>query len=141
MKGIVKFLREFGAPGLLIVFSVYHSATSLVEVSRTYRIRSGPDPVTAYELRFDPLKRQLSMERCSKISYITDLTDASDWFIDYFRTQYTLAPVIVDDSTDCQLVITNLRISSSLDQVIQERHLLIVRNYGDGLALLSERSE
>ena len=71
---------------------------------------------------------------------MTDEPEDADWFTGYFRTQYALAPTLVDDSADQSLVVANLRDPSSVASIMRNRHLSLVLDFGNGVVLLSRQT-
>jgi len=96
--------------------------------------------MTVFEKRFEPLKVRLSAYGCRKVGYITDIPEDRDWFTGFYETEYTLAPIIVDDSTDAPFVVANLQDRSSITSVIRERGLSLVADYENGVVLLSRQT-
>jgi hypothetical protein len=131
-------LNQLGI-GVLIVGSSYHAVTLLKSSVRTYLARPGPDPVTVFEKRFERLRKQVSSYH--RVGYVTDDSpDTGDWFIEYFRTQYTLAPVIVDNSTDDDAIVGNFHDPESMQRIIKDSGLRVVSDFGNGVLLLAGRT-
>jgi hypothetical protein len=138
---IWRSLRTHVAVCFLVGFSLYQSVATLRVSAANYVNRAGRDDVTLFEMRFAPLRRSLSTNGYKTIGYLTDQPETAVWFTEYFQTQYTLAPVIIGSSAEFPLVVTNLHNSSSINDLLRNRHLSPVANYGNGVLLLSRRTQ
>ena len=135
--------RRFGphvATAILVAYSLYHGLAMVASSIRNFEDPVGTDTVSAFDKRFAPLRAQLSQYGARKVGYVTDEPENAEWFTGYSRTQYALAPTIVDDSTDPTLVVANLRDPSSVASIMRNRHLSLVMDYGNGVALLSRQT-
>lgn len=101
-----------------------------------YSSRIKPDPITNFEGRFESLRHTLSISGCRKIGYVTDIPEDADWFIEYYRLQYALAPVIVEPTTSSEMVVANLRDPASIHRIL-DNGFKVVADYGRGVTLLS----
>ena len=107
-----------------------------------YFERADADPVTVAEQRFEPLRPRLL--KSEKIGYFTDIPEQrhDQWFVEYFLAQYSLSPVIVDNSVDCcSLILANVHDPSSVQLLIRNGRLSLVHDYGRGVLLLSRQAE
>jgi hypothetical protein len=139
MQRLAGLLRH-GYPGalsLLLLFSAYHTYATLRDSARAYLRASKPDPVTLLDRRLRPLREQLSQNGVGHLGYLADEPENGDWFLDYFRTQYALAPVIVADSSDRPLVVTYFRDRASILSQVGGDRFVLVGDYGNGLSLLA----
>jgi hypothetical protein len=141
VPAIWRSLRTHVAVCLLVGFSLYHSVAALRVSAANYVNRSGGDDITRFEMRFAPLRRSLSTNEYKTIGYLTDMPEDSHWLAGYFQTQYTLAPVIIGGSAEFPLVVPNLHNSSSINDLLRDRHLSPVADYGNGVLLLSRRTQ
>jgi hypothetical protein len=60
---------------------------------------------------------------------------------EYWRTQYTLAPIIVSDSANAALVVADLTEGSSIKDTVPDIGLFTVVDYGNGVFLLSRKAD
>jgi hypothetical protein len=134
-----RVLLKYAAFIFLIVFCLYHNLNLVRNSTSNYVNRAIPDPITAFERRFELLKARLSNQGIRKVGYITDMPEVADWFTEYFRTQYALAPVVVENSTDCRFVVANLHDPSTITRIIREQHITLEENYGEGVLLLARK--
>lgn len=125
---------------LLVGSCLYHSLGMARIVRRDFVNSANPDSVTLFEKRLEPLEIQLSGLKCREVGYITDAPEVADWFTEYFRTQFVLAPVIVENSTNYPLVVANLHDSSMIYQIVRQRNLIVIQNYNNGVFLLSREA-
>ena len=140
MDSSFRVLRRHAAIGILIAYSLYHSISLVRSSTLRYLERVKPDPIAALDKRFEPLKVGLSTYGCEKVGYITDIPQDGGWVDQYFRAQYTLAPIIVNDSTNASLVVGDFRNTSSIEGTIRDAGLSPVADYGNGVLLLSRRT-
>jgi hypothetical protein len=127
---------------LLIAYSLYQTFSLLTRTTKMYFERADADPVTVVEQRFAPLKPRLL--KSEKIGYVTDVPEQQhdQWFNEYFLTQYSLAPTIVDNSVDCcSLILANVHDPSSVQLLIRNGRLSLVQDYGGGVLLLSRQAQ
>lgn len=141
MDSMTQLFRRFRpriATAILAAYSLYHGLTMVARSIQDLKNPAAMDTVAAFDKRFAPLKAQLSLYGCREVGYVTDEPEDADWFTGYFRTQYALAPTIVDDTTVPVLVVANLRDPSSGASIMQNKHLALVKDYGSGVLLLSK---
>ena len=114
-------------------------------------VHPNQDRVTAWEERFNEIKKNLPSEGI--IGYATYFspelkltTKFDETAIDvqtmreYYMTQYTLTPHIIDTSLKHDFVITASR--EGVPMVIQNRaEWLLIKDYGDGLVLYKHQKE
>ena len=122
---------------LLILLSVI-SITLLFKDTLASMPNRGKDPIAAYEERFSGLKSILPGQ--SIVGYITDLTQEqlaynSSYIAEYFLTQYALAPIIVDNNSDHQLIIGNFH-HQPLPAELSGKGLRVVKDLENGVMLL-----
>ncbi len=126
---------------LLIAYSLYQAFSLVTRETKMDFERADTDPVTVAEQRFEPLKPRLL--KSEKIGYITDVSEQHvQWFEEYFLTQYSLSPTIVDNSVDCcSLIVANVHDPSAIQLLIRNGRLSLVHDYGRGVLLLSRQIE
>jgi hypothetical protein len=96
--------------------------------------------VAVFDKRFAALKLQLVQTGSKQVGYVSDIPeDDVNWFREYFRTQYELAPVVVDDSIEPSTIVANLRNPSAIASILRDRRLSMVADFGDGVVLLSRQ--
>jgi hypothetical protein len=144
MKKIFTTYRYRAALFLLIGVAVYASVSLAVKMIRLWPdIRQG-DAVSACEKRMLPLRDALP--KTGVVGYITtvdndEIFGREKTFEDvevlahYILAEYTLAPIIVRNSPDYPLVIGNFVEGRPDPGVIRSRHLVPIKDYGDGLIL------
>jgi hypothetical protein len=125
-----------GALWLLVVSSFFHTVTRLKDSTIRFVHRPKVDDVSRLEMRLVPVRQTLSTNRYEVVGYLTDAPETADWFGEYFQTQYALAPVIIGGSDDSPVVVTILHKPSLSGQLLRDRHLTAIANYGDGVLLL-----
>lgn len=103
----------------------------------------GRDEITLYEKRFEGLKNILlphsvvgyiSSKRVEDIRF--DVTAA-----EYYLTQYALAPVMVVYSQEPPLVVGNFHSAAAGVKVIAETNLILLKDFGNGVMLLSHETK
>jgi hypothetical protein len=127
---------------LLIAYSLYQTFNLVTRATKMYFERADTDPVTVAEQRFEPVRPQLL--KSEKIGYITDIPEQQhdQWIEEYFLTQYSLSPTIVDNSVDCcSLIVANVHDPSSVQLLIRNGPLSLVHDYGRGVLLLSRQTQ
>lgn len=94
--------------------------------------------VAAYENRFDGLRKIIKPH--SVYGYISDNSpnDPAD-LAEFFLTQYTLAPAILKDSDDADLVIANFHTTKPNDQLLRMHRLVGMQDFGNGVLLCRKR--
>jgi hypothetical protein len=123
---------------LVILFSLYTSARLFLAQAwfLDSLLKSGiqRDDITRYEERFDALRKLLPPS--GAVGYTTSPEIRADWatfYYHYYLTQYTLAPLIVDDSIRHELVIGNFPDSQPQSDVVPG--LTRVADCGSGILL------
>jgi hypothetical protein len=109
-------------------------------VSSAYTMLVTPPPlgtdVTAHERRFAALRKALPQR--GNVGYVSD-TDSLPEVIflrDYYLTQYTLAPIVVDRRPEGRLVVGNFTSPTGMRQALAKYGFSIKHNFGDGVLLL-----
>lgn len=96
-----------------------------------------PDDVTRHETRFARLRPLLPAR--GTVGYVTDQEGPNAIAANerYLYVRYSLAPVLVENSPRHALVVGNLtQPTTDLQQFLQEQHLALLKNLGDGVLLL-----
>jgi len=101
------------------------------------RAAGGLDPVTHYDLRYQPLRAQLPPR--GLVGYVSDKQVAGrftslEGMQEYFMTQYSLAPVIVVVGTDHDLVVGNFQATRQARIPAELRGRRVI-DLGDGVFL------
>ena len=105
--------------------------------------KRGGDPISKFEDRYTELKKHLPAR--GVVGYIMDgppemvLTDNSAQ-AEYFVTQYTVTPVILQNNHDEALVIGNFHNTASLKKALSSANLKVVKDFGGGLILFERRA-
>jgi hypothetical protein len=99
----------------------------------------GPD-VTAHEQRFAGVHRALP--RDGTVGYVSDIDPLSGigFLQEYYLTQYTLAPVVVDRRPEGALVIGNFSSPTGMRQALAMHALSAKYNFGDGVLLFGPKA-
>jgi hypothetical protein len=136
--------RKYAAVSILAAFSLYHGIGLIRGSTLAYLQTASSDPISALEERFEPLKIRLSSYGTRTVGYISDapvvfssLLGPVEWIQDYLRIQYTLIPIILDDSPKGPYVVANFRHASSREHIVADLGLSVVEDYGNGVYLLS----
>lgn len=95
--------------------------------------------VSQYDHRFEKLRRALPDS--GVIGYIGEGPTSPYELPNYYLTQYSLAPLVVDHSPDHALVVGNFPISGSMPKALWPPNLTRVQDFGDGVMLLAKRDE
>jgi hypothetical protein len=104
----------------------------------TIREGFGVDLVSTTEQSFQALHESIPNVR--RVGFITDVSKRAraDWLTRYLRTQYALAPRVLEDGAAPEWVIVNaVRFKPSLVPT----DLVLVRDFGNGLMLFHRRAE
>lgn len=139
MIGLFRGFRVHVGAAILAAYALYHCFGIVRSSKDNFELSAGPDIISAFDSRFAPLKARLLADACREVGYVTDEPATADWFTDFFRTQYALAPTLVDDSTDHELIVGNLRDPSSLADILRTKDLRVISDYGNGVVLLSRQ--
>jgi hypothetical protein len=87
------------------------------------------DDVTLFEKRIEPMKEFLP--QTGIIGYVSD-TKSLTYF---YYVQYSLAPLVVANDTERDLVVGYFYDYSKTENIAQRERLLLVKNFGNGLFL------
>ncbi len=95
------------------------------------------DRISQYERRFEGLKKILPPH--GVVGYLSDRQAQDirfdDRTIEFYLTQYALAPLIVTYSAERELVIGNFGTSRVDPEIFKERNLTLARDFGNGVML------
>ena len=87
------------------------------------------DNVTLFEKRIEPLKEFLP--QVGIIGYVSDIKSLTY----FYYVQYSLAPLVVANDTERDLVVGYFYDYSKTENIAQRERLLLVKNFGNGLFL------
>jgi hypothetical protein len=126
--------RSVTVKTVLIVISLAAAisvASSLLREVNNY-LSPPPNPynVSLYEKRFSELSGSISEK--GVFCYMTDLDD-------WAKTQYILAPRILRLDIDCGTIIAGFGDPYAARRLAGEKHLTIIKDFGNGVMLLSGR--
>lgn len=116
---------------VLVVFIVCCLLSSFRLVINSLHSGSS-DAAKLSDQRFAALKKELPTR--GVVGYLGDSGDSAT--ADYYSTQYALAPLIVDRSTNHELIVGNFRGArqSQLPSTLQ-----VVKDFGNGVVLLTNK--
>jgi hypothetical protein len=130
--------RKHAALSLLVAFSLYHAIVLVRSSLLAYLKSANSDPMYTIEREFEPLEIRLSHDRSTTVGYITDTPVATpDWAVEYLRTQYALAPIMLNDSSTAFFVVAHCRNASSCQALAADLGFSEIMDYGNGVYLLS----
>lgn len=118
----------------LVATAVFSVGRGAVEIAQTWRVLAPTEEVTAYEQRFRQIRNLLP--RHGVVGYLSDRMDAVK---EYYLTQYALAPVVVHQSPDHDLVVGNFFKAEAAPRLLAAHGLVVARDFGEGLMLLRRR--
>jgi hypothetical protein len=128
---------------LLIVLFTLVSNLQFVRIAISARgtIAKG-DEVTRYEARFQKLRQTLPSR--GVVGYVSDSNPEGfprnrEYFRRYYLTQYSLAPLVVVNSTEPDLLIGDVDSAAHSERVITPGFTL-VKDFGDGVMLFRRGS-
>jgi len=155
---------------LIMLFALYANLGSLIQGIKSYSNFSGTDTITAYENRFQGLKRMLPSR--GVVRYVTDdksyrkkfkqlrknlppfdiTSNVSDeWphkvflgsgpLAGYFLTQYAISPVILVNAIDCDLVVGNFLESTSIENYSSDENLVLIKDFGENVILFHREAK
>ena len=133
---------KMGAVFVLLI-ALYSGVTLLVTVNerraqrKAARQGAAVDWATLYERRFARLRQDLPPD--SVVGYVRGRGPGTGK--DLRMTQYVLAPVIVRESLKEDLLVGDFHDPRAMPDVIRRENLVLVRDYGAGVALLRRKAE
>lgn len=106
----------------------------LLDVAGAYSHGTNSYGVDSFESRFGDLPKAATPK--TVFGYVSDNRpdDPSDQ-AEYYLTQYTLAPAIVVSTTTEREVVANMHAANPDLKALQARHLMPIRNFGNGVLL------
>lgn len=116
---------------LLCLISTAHFAWESPELARPL----GESAFDEYLHRFDGLKRALPAR--GVVGYVDNREENPLGPGYYYAVQYALAPLVVEHSTDRELVIGNFTSAEAAEA--HPRTLVPIRDFGQGLVLFTQR--
>ena len=137
------FRRRVGL-AILILCTGYAVLNLLWQGIRSYPELPDTDPVTIHEARIEQLKPVLPAS--GVVGYVTTVENDRifakekafqnvEYLAQYALTQYTLAPLIVQNSPDLPLVVGNFLDGPPAPGFLERHGLIPLRDFGDGLVL------
>jgi hypothetical protein len=114
--------------GMILALSI----TCLFSSYRLLEHARGQEKQGLDERRFDDIRKMLP-----KQGVIGYFSDAQGDVGRYYSTQYALAPLVVDNSTDHHFVVGNL--SDAHSAIPANRDWVLVRDFGNGFVLIENR--
>ena len=126
---------------ILIIFFALLSNIQLLTQTVTSAPRFiGRDEITLYEKRFEGLKKILPKH--GVVGYITEEgAEEVRANTEYCLTQYALSPVIVVNTQERRLVVGNFSHAAGGSKVARDRNLTVLKDFGNGVMLLSNEDK
>jgi hypothetical protein len=94
------------------------------------------DTLTLYSRRFEELRKSLPAH--GTIGYVSDEAgDEATW--DYYRTQYALAPLIVEQTTEHDFVVGNFREGGGAGKIPANSGLILLKDFGNGAVVFGRK--
>lgn len=124
------------------------AATALLALSVLYSIvpaffrthvsaKITPSRIALYGRRFVALRKTLPAH--GVVGYISDKTgDEATW--EYYQTQYFLAPLLLDRSSDREFVVGNFQHPYVDADWLANHNLILLQDFGDGVMLFSRKT-
>lgn len=128
------FLARVRGGILLVIVTICLLSDSrlLKQAGELHPSRLGREPQSLYDKRFDDVRKMLPEH--GVVGY---LGDSPGNVGNYYLTQYALAPLVVDNSTDHHFVIGNFGDAHST--IPLDRDWILLRDFGNGVILLENR--
>ena len=92
------------------------------------------DDMTLFEKRIEPLKEFLP--QIGIIGYVSDTND----LLNFAYLQYSIIPLVIANDTRRNLVVGHIIDNSKTEDIVQREHLLIIKNFDNGLYLFNGRT-
>ena len=104
---------------------------------RAHVFTSGPADATEYsEGRLSELRKRLPAR--GVVGYVTDAPD-DEKDRSFYRTQYSLSPIIVERTTETELVVGDFKDRGAASEVASENNLLLLEDFGQGVVLFKQK--
>jgi hypothetical protein len=120
---------------VFVIVALQANVTQCHKEIVSFRKFQGKDEITNYERRFRALKNVLPP--CGVVGYITDKTLTAKGFN---LTQYALLPVVVERTTDRNLVVGNFHYPTINSAFYTKRNLELLNDFGNGVMLFRGRT-
>lgn len=121
--------------GLIVVFLFISGFGQFKKDWREFdQTRFGTDGISMYEKRFDGLRPVLPPH--ATVGYVSD---SAPYDIEYYLTQYTLAPVTVDPKQSHDLVVGNFVNKASNPTTWNGANLDLSLDLGNGVKLFNSK--
>jgi len=129
-------IRVKGGVLLLCVSALFYS----VEICRRTHIltKVPPDSDTLNEIRLAPVKKQLPSQ--GVIGYVSDdsrIEESVAWRR-YAMTQYALAPLIVERTTEHKLIVGVFKDPDTIPTVAASKNLRVTQIFDEGVVLFQK---
>ena len=126
----------------LLLITLFINMSLLAQAINSITEISKVDWITAYERRFENLKKVLPEH--GAVGYITNnQLDNMRYIFEeskrYYLAQYALVPVVVEYGNKNRLVIGNFTDSADSADALKKTRLSVVRDFGNGVVLLENR--
>ncbi len=123
----------------IIVVTIFHSIVSCLLLFHSLiaptDILKAQD-ISAYERRFKALRQVIPPHEA--VNYITDCR--TDLDARFYVVQYSLCPVLVDNSTSHPLIVANFCSTGMNNGIIKDKNFLLLNDFGQGLMLFKRKS-
>ena len=117
----------------ILVLALWSMISPVESCRRTHILAKNPvDALTMYERRFVEIKKRLP--DTGTVGYVGDEI-GDEGTRAYYRTQYSLSPVVVDRTTGHELVIGNFREDVHTRIVPAALGLTLLQDFGGGVML------
>lgn len=127
---------------LLFLFAIFTNSKLFMETARRMPKNIGSDWISSHERRFAELSKLLPSH--GLVGYVTDRRPEEVFYSlrslkEYYLTQYALSPVIVLNSQEPKFIVSNFSTSSAMSKFLADRKFVLLKNFGDGVALFERR--
>jgi hypothetical protein len=118
-----------------VLFSLLSAGRFVFDPVKQFRPAGLPLP--QYEKRFAGLRKRLPQR--GVVGYLGVGWDSRDQLPAYYATQYALAPVVVENSLEPELIVGNFATPLDPTPTTWPANLLPVQSFGDGVVLFAKR--
>lgn len=123
------------AVGAIVLFSLL--STGWVVFDPVKQFRPAGTPLSQYDKRFEELRKRLPQR--GVVGYL-GVGWANGYELPaYYATQYALAPVVVENTLEPELIVGNFAIPADPTTTHWPANLLPVQNFGNGVVLFAKR--
>ncbi|PYY12032.1 MAG: hypothetical protein DMG69_02470 [Acidobacteria bacterium] len=123
------------AVAAIVLFSLLSAGRFVFAPVKPFRPAGLPLP--QYEKRFEKLRKRLPQR--GVVGYLGVGWDSRYRLPAYYATQYALAPVVVENSLEPELVVGNFAAPLDPTTTTWPANLFPVQSFGDGVVLLAKR--